>query len=80
MKNGELIFSTKSGRRIEKDLSEIGKITISGESEFTAAEKALDAGKAEDAVKAYDKAVRKVSVQWMIELIRYRRLGALKRR
>lgn len=77
-KDGEVVFSLKNGRRIEKELTKVGQITIVDKTLFNKAEKLLAAGKAADAVKSYDDSVKGVSQKWMLELIRRRRFEALK--
>ncbi len=78
VKDGQIVFSLSSGRRIEKELSEVKQITIADQEVFNNAEKLLAEGKAADAVESYDKLAKDVSQKWMQELVRYRRFEALK--
>ncbi len=78
VKDGIVVFSLNSGRRVEKELVEVKQITITGQETLNKAEKLLVEGKAADAVKSYDEFAKSTTQKWMLELVKYRRLEALK--
>jgi len=65
-------------RKLAKPLADVTEISIDGKEDFNGAEELLAAGKADEAVAAYDRAIKAES-GWMVKLIRYRRLAALNR-
>jgi tetratricopeptide (TPR) repeat protein len=67
-----------SGREIQKRLNEVTLINIPGQNDFNGAEELMKAGKAAEAVAAYDKAAKRTGTPgWHKQLIHHRRLRAL---
>ena len=72
-----IVFTTTAGRRISKPLNQIAVLQVRGSGAFNRAEQLHKAGKAAEAVEAYDQAHREDTAAWHRKLIRLRRLRAL---
>jgi len=74
-----LSFTTSSGSRISKDLSEVELILIAGQDAFNRAEKEYADGAYAKAIASYTAAMDKAGNDWMKKLVTMRRLRALSR-
>ncbi len=76
VKDAAVVFHFGS-RTLTKPLAEIKLIELRGKKSFNAGEKFASEGKWLDAVKEYDKAIKKTKVTWRKRMLGVRRLRAL---
>ncbi|HDZ20531.1 hypothetical protein LCGC14_1449240 [marine sediment metagenome] len=79
MEDGQLVFRTRAGSTVRRAISEVTLIALEGRVDFNTAEKAFQAGQDPEALKAYRQALRSAQVDWLADLIAYRRLAAMER-
>jgi len=77
VQKAQVVFQV-GARKLTKPLVDVTAISIDGKKDFNDAEELQATGKIDEAVAAYDSAIKAES-GWMEKLIKYRRLAALNR-